>query len=221
MSGVKLALIGKNIQNSQSPAFYSKILKDQLLNYDLLDWGSFPSKSDLIKLISNYDGINITAPYKKMMFEVCHITSQVAKECSAVNCVKLIDGKLCGTLTDSSAADQIIDKLYTNTLPITILGDGSMSKMIAYLLNQKDISFQVSSRKQNWRGLFKSEGLFINTCLKEAIFPKLPTNGSIVLDLNYGYNSTLEVEGITYIDGHEMLELQGFEALNFLGIKYC
>ena len=62
-SKVKLALIGSNIAHSKSQDMYEKILK-QSINYDLIDVpkNELPT---LIDLAAQYDGVSITAPYKK------------------------------------------------------------------------------------------------------------------------------------------------------------
>jgi len=60
----KFALVGKDISHSRSPEMYRKLISSDV-KYDLLDYQSDLDIPTAVELLSKYDGINITSPYKK------------------------------------------------------------------------------------------------------------------------------------------------------------
>ena len=93
----KYGLIGSNITHSQSP-FMHQIIGDY--EYELLE---VPEESMLSEILNNkeYDGFNVTAPYKEAVIPYLDELSDLAKETKAVNTIKRMpDGKLKGYNTD-------------------------------------------------------------------------------------------------------------------------
>lgn len=222
MNSYKLALIGHKIEKSLSPVVYRNLLADQLGNYELLDTSDLSSLEELTTLLTRFDGLSVTAPFKHEFFKKCDQVSTIAAQCEAVNSLRINNGIVEGDLTDAYAAQSILEQLCTHypQLDIAILGDGSMSRLLELLLNKANKKYTVHSRKKGWGKLFVNKGLFINTCLKEAIFPSSPSIGSVVWDLNYGYESSLNIAGVEYYDGKEMLIKQAESALSFWNIPH-
>ncbi len=215
--GYKFALVGKSIDHSYSPLLFQQMLGDKLINYDLLDRDNFFSVGELKKILLEYKGLNVTAPFKSRAFQCCDHTDGVAHSLQLVNSLKLHNQKIIGTLTDAVAAKKILQHLLAQypSLPICILGDGAMSKMIQLLLQQNEREFTVCSRRVGWKDAFTQQSLLINCCWRDAIFPATPYRGSAIWDLNYAYNSLLDVPGVDYFNGEEMLKLQAEAALDF------
>jgi shikimate 5-dehydrogenase len=130
-----------------------------------------------------------------------------------------------GTNTDLFAIRAILLK-YMNSqaaLKITILGDGSMSRLTARILAQIGIPFVVHSRKT--RSDFhemdlghEGPGLVINTCSRDFIFQGTLGPETIFWDFNYNFpphRQFLPSRCKSYRDGQEMLELQARENLRF------
>ena len=104
---MKLALIGRNIAHSRSQQMYEKLL-DHPVDYTLLDYeneGEIPTAK---KLLNEFDGISITAPYKTHFLKQVKLTSG-ALQIGAINCLHFRpkDGQIYGTNTDLSAFEEI------------------------------------------------------------------------------------------------------------------
>lgn len=218
-----LALIGKDISKSGSPALYKELLGERLTSYVLLDYSNFSQIPKVSELLSSYNGISVTAPYKQDIFKHCDELSQIASLCKSVNCVKKADsGKIIGTLTDYDAAKEIfqVNSFTSKQLPFVILGDGAMGLMMSLLLDELKISYTIASRRSGWGDVFNTPAFYINTCLKEAMFPATVVGGSFVWDFNYDYNSIFQgIENVEYEDGRSLLRTQAIYALKFLNIS--
>ncbi len=214
----KLALLGENISLSGSPAIYKNLLKDSLDRYDLLSFNNKSSIPSVNELLTTYDGLNVTAPFKKIIYEQCNVTSDIAKQCQGVNCIKREGSEIIGELTDYSAARYILQGLLPQSsgLPIIILGDGVMSNMLAIIFLELNINCTICSRNKGWGDAFSRPALLINTCLKQAKFPGRPQDNSIVWDFNYNYESMLQKnQQVKYLDGKSLLIKQAQDAIQF------
>lgn len=224
----KLALVGKNISHSMSPALYKKLLSSSV-EYDLLDYKDISQIPAVEILMSNYDGINITSPYKK------HFIGQVelvgaAKKIGAINCLKKSEGRILGANTDYYAVmDQLRLFLETHeSLNVVVLGDGVMSTVTQESLMKLRVPFKIFSRKLtdqfhqldliNFFASSEMRPLIINTCSRDYVFNgDLPKN-SIFWDYNYNFSahsSLLAPKIFQYLDGLKMLEDQAKYAVAF------
>ena len=92
---MKYGLIGERLSHS-----FSKLIHEKLGDYQ---YSLFSLNEDQVKQMlseRNFDGINITIPYKKMAMSFCDEVSEIAKEIGAVNTIYKKDGKFVGTNTD-------------------------------------------------------------------------------------------------------------------------
>ncbi len=232
---LKLALIGKDIQHSLSPAIYHKYLGDSL-KYDLLDFENeeiIPSPSDLL---AEYNGVSITSPFKKCFINKVKLTAN-AESLGAINCLGIIDGEIVGENTDYLAILDILinfKKQYED-LFVVVLGDGVMSKVTIVALMKLKIPFKVLSRKMvddfthvnlsesiDKSGTFNSQKLIINTCSRDFIFQGEIDSHAIFWDYNYKFDlhaRVLSPKIKQYCDGEAMLELQARYALAFWSLK--
>lgn len=80
----KFGLIGHPIAHSLSPALF-KAGYDGRYIYDLIEDESFEAAYS--RFINEYDGINVTAPFKEQAFAKADI---VAKECSAIGAANIL-----------------------------------------------------------------------------------------------------------------------------------
>ena len=143
----KLALIGKDISHSRSPEMYRKLISPNI-DYSLLDYDNankIPSAKDLFL---NYDGINITSPYKKYFLDQIKLTKN-ASAIGAVNCLKKQGTDIIGENTDYLAVVDILKEIKSShaTLEVVILGDGVMSTVAQLALKNLSIEYKVFSRK--------------------------------------------------------------------------
>ncbi|MBR7110412.1 MAG: shikimate dehydrogenase [Clostridia bacterium] len=129
---MKYCLIGEKLGHSYSVIIHEKRGYDYILrpierNY-LCDF----CKED-------WDGFNITIPYKKDIMQWLDFVSDDAKEIGAVNTVKRENGKLFGYNTDLGGLKYTFDRIGVslNNQNVLVLGSGGASK-VAVALAKKE-----------------------------------------------------------------------------------
>lgn len=224
----KFALVGKDISHSRSPEMYRKLISPNI-HYDLLDYKTaeeIPSAADLLSI---YNGINITSPYKKHFLTQVELTP-CALEIGAINCLKKKNGSILGENTDYLAIVDILKQIQKDysELEIIILGDGVMASVARVALKNLGLSFKELSRKQtehfnqlNLIEHFQSKTalpVVINACSREFIFNGTIPDRALFWDFNYNFrqhSSTIPGKVYKYVDGLEMLERQALYAVAF------
>lgn len=121
-------LVGEKLGHS-----YSKVIHEKLKAYD---YELFPlSEDEVIEFVKSrdFEGLNVTIPYKQTVMPYCDLISPLAEEIGAVNTLYFDkERRLCGTNTDyhgfiyamEDGAIPIYDK------KVLILGDGATCKTL-------------------------------------------------------------------------------------------
>lgn len=153
----RFALLGKNITKSFSKIIHEKILKE---DYDLVSINSEKEFLDFLK--TDFDFVNVTNPFKALAFDSCNDVDDVAKATKVVNTIIKADGCLYGYNTDALGFFSLLRKNHINPLDkkCLILGTGSTSKTIAYVLNEfgaKSVHFL--SRNQTGENIHSYDNL--------------------------------------------------------------
>ena len=222
MKKIELALIGKNISHSQSKSVYENILK-QDINYSLIDCFSEKDIPSIDILLKKFHGINITSPYKKYFQDKIYLEKE-AKISQSINCIKKNKDGPIGTSTDYHAVLSQLDEILNKyaIVDILILGDGSMSEITQTILDKKNITYKILSRKKRNLRPFdiknKKKTLIINSCSRDFIFNGNIMNDVVFLDYNYNFSphkNNLPSKTLEYIDGYHMLKLQAYHSLKF------
>ena len=226
---VKLALLGKNISHSKSKFVYESILGKKI-DFSLIESSEEEISSNISIFLDLYDGINVTAPFKKFCFELFNslqIVNKNFKKVGSINCVSRKNG-----ITEAHNTDFISNLILFNAIfslkkfnQIIILGDGATSNMVSNILEMLNHKFTIFSRRQNSSielstlDLTKyEEGLLVvNCCSREFLFKgKLPKQ-SVFLDQNYQHlnnqKNISNLENVFYIDGGALLCMQAFYSL--------
>lgn len=213
-----LALIGRNIDHSKSPYVYKEILKVDC-NYDLLDFSNESEIPSLYKLLEDYKGISVTAPYKKFIFNNCDKVNTVATKSKSVNCIKLVDKKVIGTNTDYLALEKILKNIEDKK--ICILGNGAMASTLRNIFEDRSIDYDIYYRAKHSdlnQIDYSDHNFIINACAREFEFSAQLEKNSTFYDLNYSHstnkNNVLKLKA-NYIDGFELLVEQARQALIF------
>lgn len=96
------ALIGHPLGHSMSPFIHKKLFEISGLNedYELCDIPSENLEKDFLKAVSEYNGLNVTIPYKTSVINFMDKLAGSAKKYNAVNCISRENGKLVGHNTD-------------------------------------------------------------------------------------------------------------------------
>ncbi len=217
---LRLGLIGKNISHSKSPEIYGRLIHEKF-SYDLLDYADEALIPSLKILSEKYDGLNITAPYKKHFLFDAELSQQV-KKLNAINCLKFIGGQAFGENTDYLAILKLLPKYLTTEPKVKILGDGAMANVVIHALNEMKVTYKQYSRKItdsfNQLSFDENNVLVINCCGRDYLYKGQLAQDSHFWDLNYNSSEQLKIIANTrakYSDGIELLELQALYAVQF------
>jgi shikimate dehydrogenase len=225
---MRLALIGKSISHSASPALYQKLLGADI-TYELLDVPSEAELPSLAELAQTYDGINITSPYKRFYFHESLVRDDVVRSLGALNTLSFSGNGTLATNTDVIAVRKILKNFqqkYSN-LSIILLGSGVMAKVTQLVCGELGLSLQTFSRSQRPHldtldlCSLRTGGeqmLVINSCSREFVFKGACSGEEIFWDYNYDFiphQTTLPLRVKDYQDGREMLTLQAQAAVDF------
>lgn len=144
-------LIGRTLGHSFSAGYFArKFAADASLsdceyrNFELATIDCLPQM-----LAENPDlcGFNVTIPYKREIFPYLDEISAEAREIGAVNCIKIVDGRLCGYNTDVDGIRATLDLLIGGARPATLLlGTGGASQAVQYVLAERGVEYAIVSR---------------------------------------------------------------------------
>ncbi len=231
-------LLGFQLSHSISKKFFTDFFVENKLpyHYQLFEFEHIEDFFEQINTIKGLEGFNVTIPYKIKVIPFLDRLSPEAEAVGAVNCVKKVNNRLIGYNTDIFGFEKTIEPLEINNCQALILGTGGAAKAVAYVLNQKDITFHFVSEhsQQNnafsyeklWDINIKSYSLIINTTPLGMYpntddFPKIPyshlSSRHIVIDLVYNPVKTeflfrAEQQKATIINGMTMLKNQALKS---------
>ena len=172
MSKLRFGLIGQSLQHSFSQQFFTDFFlkNDTDGSYDNLEFQSIDSLQSFFKeAVYNYNGLNVTIPYKAAVIPFLDQIDEEAKRIGAVNTIKIKEGKLIGYNTDvygfeKSLLDLLTQKYQKNTVKnALVLGTGGAAKAVVFILKKLGIVPILVSRK-------KGKGDLIYDDLDTSIF---------------------------------------------------
>ena len=124
-------LLGEKLGHS-----YSKLIHEKLgYSYDLIERA--PEELAAFLLDGEFDGLNVTIPYKKTVMEYCHQVSDLAKRIGAVNTIYKEGSRLMGTNTDYEGLRYALGRANISLAGKKVLilggtgGAGSMASILA------------------------------------------------------------------------------------------
>ena len=233
----KYALIGKSLSHSFSQKYFTdKFLREDISaayhNVEITE------KSELKSLLAmDFDGFNVTMPYKEVIMDYLDELSPAAREVGAVNTIQVKEGKLIGHNTDVFGFQQMIKPFFESQHErALIIGTGGASKAVAYVLENLGVSVVYLSRQPKRANEFGYDdlnenmitfnGIIVNTT-PVGMFPavdsfiELPfealTTRHLVVDLIYNPEETVflrkaKEQGAKTINGLTMLHQQAEQA---------
>jgi shikimate dehydrogenase len=216
---LKLALIGRSIQHSQSKTIYQQLIP-QKFSYTLLD---INEKSDLPSaqdLLNQYSAVNITAPYKNHFLDQINNQSEF-KALAAINLLYKKNGLILGANTDYLALVQEVESGRLDDFKhFVILGNGAMARVWQEILEQFSLPFVQFYRKKH--GALDqldlshlSHSLIINCCSRDYIFAGKMDSSSLFWNMNYSLpqqEKLITSLGCPYRDGLDLLKMQAIHA---------
>ena len=142
MSKLKLGLIGKPLGHSWSPEIHKYLTGAdyKLWEIDEGDLSGFMKRRD-------FDGINVTIPYKEAVIEYLDEIDEAAGRMGAVNCIVNRDGRLKGYNTDCIGLLKMMKRRSAKG-KAAILGTGGASKAAEEVCRNLGIDFEKVSRSE-------------------------------------------------------------------------
>lgn len=205
-------LIGKKLAHSFSADFFNTKFQKLEIEavYKTFELNSIEQIFELIKKNPNLKGLNITIPYKSDIIKYLDFCDEIVLDTKACNTLKIEKGKLYGFNTDVIGFEKLFDSfLKQKPKNAIILGNGGAAKSVKFVLNKKNIPFQIVSREKNPesipysnldKNLIQSVDLIINTT-PLGMFPQIETYPEIpyefiiqqhkIIDLVYNPSQTL------------------------------
>jgi shikimate dehydrogenase len=245
---LKLGLIGKKLGHSFSKLFFEKLFQDehQPGTYDLIE---LKDSSAIVQLKNNnYNGLNVTIPYKEAVIPFLDELSIPASAVGAVNCIEFLKGGLTrGHNTDIIGFEETLLPLIKNRKDIKsalVLGSGGGAKAVCFVLKKLNISYNIVSRnpKDNWlayqdlnHSVISDVNLIINAT-PLGMFPDTHSaplipydainQNHILYDLVYNPEETLfmkrgKEKGAVVCNGLSMLYAQAIAAWKIWNKNFC
>ncbi|TCI28732.1 shikimate dehydrogenase [Exiguobacterium sp. SL-10] len=140
---MRLAVIGHPIAHSLSPVLHEQWLRASGLfgRYEALDVAA-DELADLFQTMrdGNWDGFNVTIPYKEAVIPYLDALDHAAEAAGAVNTVYRRDGKLIGTNTDGAGLVAALDRHTDWTGRVLVIGAGGAARGIISALPTRSVT---------------------------------------------------------------------------------
>ena len=212
----KFALIGKDIQNSFSPAIHSYCFNTLCIDakYDIIDIDSSSQIVDVIKLLKDgeLDGINITSPYKQSFLQYIDELNPRANTIGSINCIHNNHGNLIGNNTDWFGFAKSIENFKNYTNVVIIGAGGVVLPLIYYFKNRQSLSVHLVARDTSRIQSLNADNVYLHNiddlnldlqkCMIinatpagakipwNSVIPKISSTALYALDLNYHLEAT-------------------------------
>lgn len=178
---LKCGLLGEKLGHSYSPQIHAELADYEYKLYEI-------SRDDLEDFVrkGDWNGLNVTIPYKKMVVPFCDELSDIARKIGSVNTlVKRADGSIYGDNTDAFGFECLMKK--NNVDPkgkkTLILGNGGACVSVKAVLENAGVNVVVISRSgaNNYSNLCLHEDarIIVNT----TPVGMYPNNGMSPVDL--------------------------------------
>ena len=147
-------LLGEKLGHSYSPLIHSYLGEYKYLLFEISS-----DSLDKFMLDKNFDGVNVTIPYKQAVIPYCSSLSDEAQTIGSVNTIiKQKNGSLHGYNTDHHGFNEMLK--HSNINPtgkkVLVLGDGGAARTVRVVLDElkaKEI-ITISRRGENHYGNF-------------------------------------------------------------------
>lgn len=132
LKNMKLGLIGEKLSHS-----YSKVIHEKILDCTYFIKPIPRDELDAFMKAKDFDGINVTIPYKQAVIPYLDSIDEAAEKIGAVNTIVNDNGKLTGYNTDFAGFLYMIEKnnVEIEGKKVLVLGRGGASKAIIAVLS--------------------------------------------------------------------------------------
>ena len=231
-------LLGQKLGHSFSPEIHRTISHEAGHPYDYVLFEKEPEELEAFLKGDEWEGLNVTVPYKEEVIKYLDYLSGEAADIGAVNTIVRQDGKLVGYNTDYFGFMDMLDNagVEVEKYKCLVLGDGGASKAVQQALadmGAKEVV--VMSRRGNVKfsdvGNHKDAEVIINTTpvgmypktgdslVFPGTFPKLKYAVDLIYNpLRTNFLCQAEKSLIDTVSGLEMLVSQAvYSSMLFMG----
>lgn len=178
-----LGVLGEKLAHTLSPEIHAALLSQQNITgtYKVYE----KNREELPELFSwmdeqHIDGLNVTLPYKEVLYRMVDVLDDAAKEIGAVNTVLRRDGISFGYNTDHIGVTSMFEKVGVDLSgkDIVILGSGGACRALIYGFHKKGAkTITVSARNESAKCALKESFPYIGLCTLDDISP-----GNIIIN---------------------------------------
>ena len=179
---LKCGLLGQKLGHSYSPAIHG-----MLAGYDYQLFEREPEQLEDFLKNGDWDGINVTIPYKKAVLPYCAELSDTARRIGSVNTiVRRPDGSLYGDNTDAYGFESLVKKsgIQVQGKKSLVLGSGGASVTVVAvlkLLGAESVTVISRGGEDNYDNLDKhADAQIIANTTPVGMYPN---NGQAAVDL--------------------------------------
>lgn len=200
----KLGLIGEKLGHSYSKIIherYFEIAKKEGYTYDLIEIPKGELFEKMKDIAKEYDGINVTIPYKLDVMEFLNYISPEAQKIGAVNTVKFTSEGAYGYNSDYFGLKSTFEDngIEIAGKEVVILGTGGASKAALAVcedMGAKSITFVTSGNKtvEGYRTLTYADavkGDVLINCTPVGMYPKVGV--SPIENLEPGFSAVVDM----------------------------
>ena len=150
---MKLGLLGEVLGHSLSPVIHEKLFQKLGISstYELIEIPKDTFQKDLPTLLSSYDGLNVTIPYKVDVIPFLDGLSQEARTIGAVNTIGRKEGKLWGFNTDYTGFARTLSRIDCDVKGKKAARPGPLSSASSTRRPEKSMSSAAIRRR--WTGI--------------------------------------------------------------------
>ncbi len=145
----KYGIIGYPLGHSFSPGYFSEKFVREGIDavYERYELQHIAELPNIVRANPQLRGLNVTIPHKKAVIGLLDEADKAARNCGAVNCIRINNGKLAGFNTDVIGfKDSLLPLLQVQHKQALVLGTGGSSNAVAYTLQNLGIPFVKVSR---------------------------------------------------------------------------
>lgn len=139
----RLALIGRNVGQSKSKLIHERLCD---CRYDLISCEVSEFEGVVNQLKKNYDGFNVTMPYKEMILPYLDSMSEEVQKTGSCNTVRVDGGSLYGDTTDGNGFVLSIGDEPLVNKNVLLNGSGGAARSIAYSLVKAGANLSITAR---------------------------------------------------------------------------
>lgn len=179
---MKCGLLGEKLGHSYSPAIHA-----ELADYEYRLYEKTPEAVEDFLLHGDWDGLNVTIPYKKTVLPYCAELSERARRIGSVNTlVRRPDGSIFGDNTDAYGFEKLLYRadICPERKKALVLGSGGASVMAVEVLRSlgaADVIVVSRKGENNYDNLARhADAQMIVNTTPVGMYPR---NGEAALDL--------------------------------------